>query len=80
MHPKFPLHDTSSAPPEAAAMLQQTQKAFGMIPNLERAMATAPALLEAYGTLWELFDRTSFSPAERQVVYQAINVEHGCGY
>lgn len=61
-------------------MLEQTQRTFGMIPNLERSMATAPALLAAYGTLWDQFDTTSFSPVERQVVYQTINVEHGCSY
>lgn len=76
----FPLHDLITAPPASAALLAQTQHAFGMIPNLERSMATAPALLEAYSTLWALFDSTSFSPAERQIVYQTINIEHGCSY
>ena len=80
MHPEFQLHDPVTAPGAAAPMLAQVQKAFGMIPNLERTMAAAPALLEAYGTLWDLFDYTSFSPTERQIVYQAINVEHACTY
>lgn len=51
-----------------------------MVPNLERTMATAPAMLEAYGTLWDLFNTASFTPAEQQIVYQTINVEHGCTY
>lgn len=80
MQASFPLHDLDTAPPAAATMLRQTQRAFGMIPNLERAMATAPALLEGYGTLWALFEQSSFTAAERQVVYQTINVEHGCSY
>ena len=76
----FPIHDEASAPEAALPMLQATQKAFGMLPNLESVMASSPALLESYGTLWELFDSTSFSPVERQIVYQTINVEHGCTY
>ncbi|MFT4548673.1 MAG: hypothetical protein ACI8XO_001121 [Verrucomicrobiales bacterium] len=80
MHPSFPLHDPDSAPGAAVLMLAQVEKSFGTIPNLERTMATAPALLEAYGTLWDLFDCTSFSPTERQIVYQTINVEHRCTY
>jgi hypothetical protein len=65
---------------DAVPMLEKTQRAFGMLPNLERTMATAPALLQGYGMLWELFDQTSFSPIEQQVVYQTINVEHNCSY
>lgn len=80
MNPRFLLHDEVTAPLESSGILEQTRKAFGMIPNLERVMATAPALLEGYSRLWELFDATSFSPAERQVIYQTINVEHGCTY
>jgi len=76
----FPLHEKKTAPAEALPMLQATEEAFGMIPNLERVMATAPALLESYGTLWALFDSTSLSPIERQIVYQTINVKHGCTY
>ncbi|MGI9239575.1 MAG: hypothetical protein ACR2RV_02170 [Verrucomicrobiales bacterium] len=76
----FPLHEPDTAPPASAALLDRTQEAFGMIPNLERSMATAPALLEAYGALWDLFESTSFSPAERQIIYQTINVEHQCTY
>ena len=80
MDERFPLHDPATAPASAAPMLRQTEGAFGMIPNLERAMASAPALLAAYGTLWDQFDETSFDPRERQVVYQTVNVEHGCDY
>lgn len=77
---EFPLHSDVSAPAAALPLLKTTQQVFGMIPNLERTMAAAPALLEGYGLLWDLFDKTSFSPVERQIVYQTINVEHGCSY
>ncbi len=80
MSDAFPLHDRTTAPKAAISALQATQMAYGMIPNLERVMASAPALLKGYGALWTLFDSTSFSAAERQIVYQTINVEHGCTY
>ena len=76
----FPLNTEDTVPKAAIPMLQNTQEAFGMVPNLERVMATAPALLESYGTLWALFNSTSFNAVERQIVYQAINAEHNCTY
>ena len=43
-------------------------------------MAHAPATLEAYMTLSGLFDKTSLSPTERQVVLLAISAENQCTY
>ncbi len=76
----FPLHDETSAPESARNALATTKKNFGMIPNLERVMASAPALLEGYATLWDLFDTTTLTPIERQVVYLTANFENECNY
>lgn len=76
----FELFDLSTAPLEAKPILAKTQEEFKMIPNLERTMALAPALLEAYSTAWSLFSQTSLSPAEQQVVYQLSNFENECNY
>jgi AhpD family alkylhydroperoxidase len=78
-HP-FPLHDENTAPPAAAEALAATRKNFGMIPNLERVMASAPPLLEAYSRTWDLFDTTTLSEIERQVVYLTANFENDCAY
>jgi AhpD family alkylhydroperoxidase len=43
-------------------------------------MATAPALLKAYTALSELFDQTSLSATERQVVLLAVSAENNCEY
>ena len=51
-----------------------------MIPNLHAVMAEAPGLLEGYQHLHALFLDTSFSAEEQTVVWQSINVEHGCHY
>lgn len=80
MSERFPLHDEESAPDAAREALAATRKNFGMIPNLERVMASAPALLGAYSAAWDLFDTASLTPVERQVVYQTANFENECDY
>lgn len=77
---EFALFDESTAPERAKPCLEAARKNLGVIPNLERTMAGAPALLEAYVRTWELFDETSLTPLERQVVYQTANFENECEY
>ncbi len=43
-------------------------------------LAEAPAALEGYATLFQIFDKSSFTPAERQVVYLTANYENECQY
>lgn len=76
----FPLHDETSAPEPARDTLALVRADFGMIPNLERVMASAPALLKAYASAWALYESVSLTPAERQVVYMTANVENHCAY
>lgn len=76
----FSIHTEATAPEPSKLLLEQAKKNLGMIPNLERVMAESPALLEGYVHLWELFDTTSLSPIERQVVYQTANFENQCEY
>jgi uncharacterized peroxidase-related enzyme len=80
MSERFPLHTEETAPDEAVSMLRQSAANLGITPNLERVMASAPALLTGYVKLWELFDQTSLSPVERQIVYQVANFENECNY
>jgi AhpD family alkylhydroperoxidase len=76
----FTLHAPGSAPEEARPLLKEAEETLGKVPNLERVMAEAPKLLEAYVKTWAMFDETTLSPAERQVVYQVANVANGCTY
>ena len=76
----FPVHTLESAPSDSKALLDGSLKSFGMIPNLHGVMAEAPALLEGYQQLHKLFQQTSFSAEELTVVWQTLNVEHGCHY
>ena len=76
----FFLHSLDSAPQDARPLLENALKGFGMIPGLHAVMAEAPALLEGYQLLHGLFQNSSFNADELTVVWQTINVEHGCHY
>lgn len=76
----FPMHDPESAPEDSREQLRAAERQLGMLPNLYRVLAESPRTLEAYDTLDRLFTATSFDATEQTVVWQSINVEHGCHY
>lgn len=76
----YTVHTLESAPETARETLTGAKKALGFVPNLYGIMAEAPALLKAYTTLSRIFDETSFSPTERQVVLLTVSYENGCQY
>ncbi|MBA3067572.1 MAG: carboxymuconolactone decarboxylase family protein [Hyphomonas sp.] len=76
----FKIHDIDTAPEASKPLLENSVKAFGRIPNLHAVMAESPEHLEAYKTLHALFERTSLSKVERNVVWMTINVENACHY
>jgi len=65
---------------QARDILQSTQAKFGFVPNLIGKMANAPALAAAYLAIGKLFEDTSFSPTEQQVVLLAVSRFHECTY
>ncbi len=76
----FVKHDLETAPEKSKSLLEKSFKATGRLPGLHRVMAEAPGLLEGYQTLHQLFQESSFNAEELTVVWQTINVEHGCTY
>jgi alkylhydroperoxidase family enzyme len=74
------IYNIETAPEGSKALLEKSQKAYGMIPGLHGVLAGAPGILEAYQTLHELFVDSSFNNEELTVVWQTINVEHACHY
>ncbi|QPG04665.1 carboxymuconolactone decarboxylase family protein [Salinimonas marina] len=76
----FTLYDETNAPEKSKALLEESKKSFGMIPNLHAVMAEAPGLLEGYQKLHELALDSSFNKEELTVVWQTLNVEHECHY
>jgi alkylhydroperoxidase family enzyme len=70
------VHNIESAPEASKALLEGSQKAYGMIPGLHGVLAGAPGILDAYQKLHD----SSFNEEELTVVWQSINVEHACHY
>lgn len=73
-------HTIDSAPATAKETLTGVNNAYGFVPNLMGVMAEAPALLRAYRTIADLFEETSLSPTERQIILLATSYENGCEY
>lgn len=77
---EFTLHTANTAPEAAKPLLENSLKAFGMVPGLHAVMAESPELLDAYQRVHTLFQNTSFNAEELTVVWQTINVENECHY
>lgn len=77
---RFDIHTPETAPEASRPILEGAQKALGFVPNLYGTFAGAPALLQAYTQVGQLFDQTSFTPTERQVVLLATSFVNGCDY
>ena len=77
---EFTLYTETNAPEESRAMLEDSLKGFGMIPNLHAVMSESPGLLKAYKSIHELFMNSDFNKEELTVIWQTINVENACHY
>jgi AhpD family alkylhydroperoxidase len=53
---------------------------MGFIPSMMAKFAEAPPLLMGYQALAPFFDKTSFDPAERLVVYLVASYRHNCDF
>lgn len=62
-------------------LLQKTKKENRMIPNMYKAMANSPALLDSYMYGYKLFRQESgFTAEEAEVVFLTISAENHCVY
>jgi AhpD family alkylhydroperoxidase len=77
---EFTLHDAATAPAASRSLLGAVKAAWGFVPTLHATLAESPVALEAYDTLFGLVAKSTLTPAEQQVAYQAINVFHECEY
>ncbi|MET2949822.1 carboxymuconolactone decarboxylase family protein [Vibrio owensii] len=78
---EFTYYTAETAPEESKALVEQSLKGFGMLPNLHAVLAEAPATYEAYNKTFELFMKnTTLSPLEQQVVFMTSNFKNKCHY
>lgn len=76
----FIVHNHDTAPAPSRDIIDRAELKFGFLPNLMGVMTESPATLEAYFTLAGLFDETSLTPTERQIVLLTTSYENGCDY
>jgi uncharacterized peroxidase-related enzyme len=75
------LVEPEAADEEQAEILDSALKAYGMIPNMYKAMANHPSLLKTYMHGYEQFRSGSrFDDKERDVILLTISSENNCTY
>ena len=70
----------ASAPAASKPILEGVQKAFGFIPNLMATFANSPEMLKGYLALDAEYNKTSFTPQQRNLALLAASLENECGY
>ena len=76
----FTVHSQRTAPDKSIEQLQIAENTFGFVPNLIGVLAESPAAAKAYLGLNEIFDTTSFSTTERQVILLTVSRYAECHY
>lgn len=78
-HRIAPLSE-DDAPVGARETLRRTREAIGMVPNLHRTLAHAPAALSAYVAMNQALAGGVLSPALRERLAVSIAARNGCQY
>ena len=76
----FELHATETAPEAAQTLMQAAEEQFGFVPNLLKALAEAPAVLETYLKVTEFLAKSSLSDLEQQIVLLTASTVNECHY
>jgi len=76
----FKQHTIESAPRESRSTLEGAEKSLGFLPNLYAKLAESPVALSAYSKLSGIFEKSSLSTTQQQVVLLATSVYNGCEF
>lgn len=77
---EFNVYTLDTAPEKSKPSLGRLKEAVGMIPNLAGTMAESPTLIEAFEAIRTIFQKGSFTPAEREILSLTNAVENRCEY
>ncbi|WP_327375409.1 carboxymuconolactone decarboxylase family protein [Streptomyces sp. NBC_01216] len=72
--------DPDTATPAAKAQLDRVERALGATPNMMRAMASSPAVLDAYLSFGGALAKGHLSAAVREQIALVTAVENSCEY
>jgi AhpD family alkylhydroperoxidase len=76
----FVTHTAETAPEPARPLVEGAQSQFGYVPSPVGKMATSPELLTAFFQTNGLFQQSTLSELEREVVVMTIATHVGCHY
>lgn len=76
----FVQHDPSSAPQGARPVLERTAEGFGFVPAPVAMMAESPELLEGFMSGNRLFEGTTLTRLEREVLILTLATSVACHY
>ncbi len=80
MEPRIRPLDDDQAPATSRTLLEQTRKAIGMVPNLHRTLAHAPAALKAYADAGSALSSGRLPARLREQIALASAGGNGCAY
>lgn len=76
----LPLIDATTADDRTRALLETVQRNLGVTPNMTKAMANSPALLQGYLGLSGALATGRLRPAVREQIALAVAQRNGCAY
>lgn len=77
---QFTTYTTENAPEASKPLLIGAKQALGFLPNLLGGMAESPTLLEGYMSVAGIFNKTTLSETERQIILMTSNRLNDCTY
>lgn len=72
--------DPSAATGKARELLEAVKGKLGMVPNMMRAMAQAPSVLEAYLNFSSALNKGTLAPSVREAIALAVGQANRCQY
>jgi uncharacterized peroxidase-related enzyme len=74
----FAEHTVESAPEASRGALAAAGRQFGFVPSAMARMAESPSVVEAFGRMMAIWDRSSLAEREREVVVLTVAHDNGC--
>ncbi|MCO5168679.1 MAG: peroxidase-related enzyme [Planctomycetes bacterium] len=78
--PRLPAISPQSATGKARTLLEAVESKLGLVPNMTRAMASAPAALEGYLQLSGALAGGALPARTRELLALAVGQQNGCDY
>lgn len=72
--------DPATANPQAKSLLEKVERMLGVMPNMMRAMAVSPAVLDAYLSFSGALAKGALSGAVREQIALVAAAENSCDY